>query len=456
MRERIAFDGAADRRRAVRRDLRRHRALRATWSTRGSDVRLSLLRGADGDGVRRVRRRPGRRRRRRGRHGRHLGRDQRRRRAGRRRHARSRSTTRDYLGLDARPRSPARRPGSSSRARTACWPSSRSRPPRCCCAARSRSTRSWPARAWSSASLARTLAVGGQHADAAGLGGEYDEVFLPLLGAHQAHNAAVRARRGRGVPRRRRTRPGRSTSTWSGPAFAGVTLAGPAGGRPALARPCVLDAAHNPAGARRHRRGGRRSPSASPGWSAWSAAMADKDVRGMLEALRAGAGRGRGHPDDVRPRAMPADELGRDRRRGVRRRPGRGRRRGSTTRSTRRSTLAEEEGDLGGAGVLVTGSVVTVGEARTLLGGRLTGAGAACGSAPRVLVFEAHRDRLRHAGRDRPRRRRRHAPSGWSAAAVPLLCLRARGRPAARGRWAYVAGSVLQVAADRRPASSSR
>ena len=31
--------------------------------------------------------------------------------------------------------------------------------------------------------------------------------------------------------------------------------------------------------------------------------------------------------------------------------------------------LAEEEGDLGGAGVLVTGSVVTVGEARTLLGG---------------------------------------------------------------------------------------
>jgi dihydrofolate synthase/folylpolyglutamate synthase len=30
--------------------------------------------------------------------------------------------------------------------------------------------------------------------------------------------------------------------------------------------------------------------------------------------------------------------------------------------------LAEEEGDLGGAGVLVTGSVITVGEARLLLG----------------------------------------------------------------------------------------
>jgi dihydrofolate synthase/folylpolyglutamate synthase len=31
-------------------------------------------------------------------------------------------------------------------------------------------------------------------------------------------------------------------------------------------------------------------------------------------------------------------------------------------------SLAEEEGDLGGAGVLVTGSIVTVAEARTLLG----------------------------------------------------------------------------------------
>jgi dihydrofolate synthase/folylpolyglutamate synthase len=30
--------------------------------------------------------------------------------------------------------------------------------------------------------------------------------------------------------------------------------------------------------------------------------------------------------------------------------------------------LAEEEGDLGGSGVLVTGSIVTVAEARTLLG----------------------------------------------------------------------------------------
>ncbi len=31
-------------------------------------------------------------------------------------------------------------------------------------------------------------------------------------------------------------------------------------------------------------------------------------------------------------------------------------------------TLAEEDGDLGGCGVLVTGSVITVGEARLLLG----------------------------------------------------------------------------------------
>jgi dihydrofolate synthase / folylpolyglutamate synthase len=32
--------------------------------------------------------------------------------------------------------------------------------------------------------------------------------------------------------------------------------------------------------------------------------------------------------------------------------------------------LAEADGDLGASGVLITGSVVTVGQARTLLGGR--------------------------------------------------------------------------------------
>ncbi|CAM5330826.1 dihydrofolate synthase [Streptomyces purpurascens] len=37
----------------------------------------------------------------------------------------------------------------------------------------------------------RQVAVGGQLVTLRGLGGEYPEVYLPLHGAHQAHNAAV-------------------------------------------------------------------------------------------------------------------------------------------------------------------------------------------------------------------------------------------------------------------------
>ena len=39
--------------------------------------------------------------------------------------------------------------------------------------------------------VSREVAVGGQLLTLRGLGGEYDEIFLPLYGAHQAHNAAV-------------------------------------------------------------------------------------------------------------------------------------------------------------------------------------------------------------------------------------------------------------------------
>src|SRR5690606_41705477 len=39
--------------------------------------------------------------------------------------------------------------------------------------------------------LRRSLAVGGQLLSLQGLGGTYDEIFLPLHGAHQAQNAAV-------------------------------------------------------------------------------------------------------------------------------------------------------------------------------------------------------------------------------------------------------------------------
>jgi dihydrofolate synthase / folylpolyglutamate synthase len=94
--------------------------------------------------------------------------------------------------------------------------------------------------------------------------------------------------------------------------------------------------------------------------------MADKDARGILSALE---------PvlaevvvsENGSPRSLPADELaavavdifGADR----------------VDVSPRLDealdsavALAEEEGDLGGAGVLVTGSILTVAEVRTLLG----------------------------------------------------------------------------------------
>ncbi len=213
----------------------------------------------------------------------------------------------------------------------------------------------------------RSLAVGGQLLGMRGLGGEYDDVFLPLIGAHQAHNAvcalaAVEAFLGGGLDAR-------------GPLDPEIVRAGFARvsspGRLEVVRTSptvVLDAAHNPAGAR------ATAAAITEGFAFGRlvgvfAAMNDKDARGMLEALetvlaevvvtQSGS-----------PRALPADQLaaiavdvfGPDR----------------VEVSARLDdaldsavTLAEEEGDdFAGAGVLVTGSIVTVAEARTLLGGR--------------------------------------------------------------------------------------
>jgi len=212
--------------------------------------------------------------------------------------------------------------------------------------------------------LARPLAVGGQVLTLRGLAGEYDEVFLPLLGAHQAHNAAnalaaVEAFLGGAHAER-----GRLDIDLVRAAFAGVTSPG----RLEVVRrspTVVLDAAHNPAGAAATAEAVQESFGFTRLVGVF-AAMADKDVRGMLAALepvlaelvvtQSGSGR-----------AMPADELGAvaveifgpDR---VEVTP----RLDDAIDSA--VTLAEEEGDLGGAGVLVTGSIVTVAEARTLLG----------------------------------------------------------------------------------------
>lgn len=212
--------------------------------------------------------------------------------------------------------------------------------------------------------VSREVAVGGQMLTLRGLGGEYEQIFLPLHGAHQAHNAvvalaAVEAFFGVGAEH---ARPMDLDTVRT--AFASVTSPG----RLEVVRrspTVVLDAAHNPAGA--------RAVAAAMGESFGFSrligvvgANAGKDVRGLLEALE---------PvfaeivvtENSSDRAMSADELaavavelfGDDR---VQVEP----RLDDALEAA--ITLAEEDDEYAGAGVLVTGSVITVGEARLLLG----------------------------------------------------------------------------------------
>ncbi|MGJ5896986.1 bifunctional tetrahydrofolate synthase/dihydrofolate synthase [Streptomyces niveiscabiei] len=212
----------------------------------------------------------------------------------------------------------------------------------------------------------RQVAVGGQLMTLRGLGGEYPEVFVPLHGAHQAHNAAValaavEAFFGVGAAR---AEPLDIEVVRK--AFAKVTSPG----RLEVVRrspTVVLDAAHNPAGA-------RVTADAISEVFDFSkligvvGAAGDKDVRGLLEAFE---------PifaeivvtQNSTARAMDADALaavaveifGEDRVQVEPRLP---------DALETAITLAEEDGEFSGAGVLVTGSVITVGEARLLLGRR--------------------------------------------------------------------------------------
>ncbi|ARZ70130.1 dihydrofolate synthase [Streptomyces albireticuli] len=212
--------------------------------------------------------------------------------------------------------------------------------------------------------VSREVAVGGQLLTLRGLGGEYPEVFLPLYGAHQAHNAAValaavEAFFGIGSQHARTL----DLDTVRR-AFAAVTSPG----RLEVVRrspTVVLDAAHNPAGAA----AAAEAVTEAFGFSRLIGvvgASGDKDVRGLLEAFEpifAEVVVTRNSTD----RAMDADALagvavevfGADR---VQVEP----RLDDALEAA--ITLAEEEGEFAGAGVLVTGSVITVGEARLLLG----------------------------------------------------------------------------------------
>jgi dihydrofolate synthase / folylpolyglutamate synthase len=211
--------------------------------------------------------------------------------------------------------------------------------------------------------VTREIALGGQVLKLQGLGGVYDEIFLPLHGAHQAQNAAValaavEAFLGGGAGKQldvdliregfaSTSSPGRLERVRSAPTI-------------------LLDAAHNPHGM-------QATVTALAEEFAFSrligvfAAFADKDIEGVLELLEPVL-------DEIvvtrnsSPRALPPAELGtvaaeifgEDRVHVVPELP---------DAIEEAVVLAESDQDssLSGVGIIVTGSVVTVADARKLL-----------------------------------------------------------------------------------------
>lgn len=211
----------------------------------------------------------------------------------------------------------------------------------------------------------RQVALGGQLLTLKGLAGEYTDVFLPLYGEHQAHNAAcalvaVEAFLGVGsggatldveLVREafaKATSPGRLEVVRRGPTV-------------------IVDATHNPAGA-------KVTAVALADEFAFDhlvgviAAMRDKDVAGMLEILEpvlAEVVVTRNASD----RSMAVSELAALAREvfGDERVYEAGRLDDAIDQAIGLVEEAIPAGTSGGGGVIVTGSVVTAGEARTLL-----------------------------------------------------------------------------------------
>ena len=207
----------------------------------------------------------------------------------------------------------------------------------------------------------RRTAVGGQLLDLQGLAGRYDEIYLPLHGAHQAANAAaalaaVEAFLGggdKGMLDADLVREGFART--ASPGRLEVVRTSPT---------VLLDAAHNAHGM------AATVAALSDAFAfthlvAVVAVLGDKDALAMLEVLEPAVAQ-LVVTQNGSPRAMPVDHLyslatdvfGEDRVQV------------EDALDDALSTavgLADAEAEYGGAGVLVTGSVVTVGEARTLL-----------------------------------------------------------------------------------------
>jgi dihydrofolate synthase/folylpolyglutamate synthase len=213
----------------------------------------------------------------------------------------------------------------------------------------------------------RLPAVGGQLLRLRGLRGEYDEVFLPLYGAHQAQNAAMALAAAEALAGSEPLDPGLVRE-----AFGQVTSPG----RLEVIRrspTILLDAAHNPHGAAAAAEAVQDSFTFSP-LIGVVGVMADKDYEGVLAEFE---------PvfaeivctQNSTERALPAEELAEVARGifGVDRVHVAPRLDDAIDLA---AGLAEAGGVLGeaiGSGaVLVTGSVITVGEARAMLRPRST------------------------------------------------------------------------------------
>ena len=210
--------------------------------------------------------------------------------------------------------------------------------------------------------VASSVAVGGQQLQLRGLGGEYEDIFLPLSGSHQAHNAAValaavEAFFGAGAGRRLDLDTVKE-------GFATVTSPGRLE-RLRTTPTVFIDAAHNPHGAKalaaalEHDFNFNRLIGVI-------AVLGDKDVVGILAALE---------PQlaevvitqNSSPRALSAADLAEYARDIF------GEERVHLAHNLPAAVelaveLAEDTEIQSGAGVVVTGSVVTAGEARTLFG----------------------------------------------------------------------------------------
>ncbi len=210
---------------------------------------------------------------------------------------------------------------------------------------------------------ARSVALGGQMLSFQGLGGTYDDVFLPLHGVHQASNAACALA---------------AVESFLGGGVAALDVEAVRAGFAAAESPgrlevvrrsptILLDGAHNPAGV-------RSLVTALGEAFAFGrlvgvvAVLADKDAHAMLALLEPVL-----HEIVVTsnhsPRALSADDLaavavevfGADR---VLVEP-------LLPNAIDAAVALADEGADEGAAVLVTGSLYTVGEARTLLGPRV-------------------------------------------------------------------------------------